>query len=71
MDTTSLVFGIMVQIFPQASEMSQSINIDGFRLISGGILVIWKWEWMSDCQLPEQDSDVVSHTSITVIPDIR
>ena len=24
---------------------------------------------MSYCQLPEQDSDVVSHTSITVIPE--
>ena len=68
-DTISLIFGIMVQNFSQASEMSQSINIDGFRLISRCILVIWKWEWMSNCQLPEQDSDVVSHTSITVIPE--
>ena len=35
-------------LFPQASEMSQSINIDGFRLISGCVLVIWQWEWMNN-----------------------
>ena len=48
--------------------MSQSVNVDGFRLISGCVLVTWQWEWMNNGQ-PEEDSDNASHTSITVIPE--
>ena len=47
--------------------MNQSIDMDGFHLISGGVLVFWQWEWMIDSQRhDEDDSDNASHTSITV-----
>ena len=49
--------------------MSQSIDIGGFRLVSGGVLVCWQWEWINDRQLGEDDGDDASHTSITVIPE--
>ena len=46
--------------------MSQSIDIDGFCLVSGGVLVFWQWEWMNDVdiQSDEHDGDDASHTSI-------